>query len=124
MLIGIVSVYEEHVSSHSTGFVWFLIFARGRIGMDFLDGIFLLPSGLMQMTLKKKVCVTREQNTRKELAFLALIFIFALVIWILGRNGNTSTAKKTKKEEKGTGKGKLSKQVRKEADGECFYWHF
>ena len=62
--------------------------------------------------------------SEEELAFLALIFIFALVIWMLGRNGNTSTAKKTKKEEKGTGKGKLSKQVRKEADGECFYWHF
>ena len=41
----------------------------------------------------------------EELAFLALIFIFALVIWMLGRNGKTSTAKKTKKEEKGTGKG-------------------
>ena len=47
----------------------------------------------------------RMAFSEEELAFLALIFIFALVIWMLGRNGNTSTAKKTKKEEKGTGKG-------------------
>ena len=62
----------------------------------------------MQMTLKKKSL----RNTRTkheewmafsdvELAFLALIFIFASVILMLGRNNNTSTAKKTKKEEKG-----------------------
>ena len=47
-----------------------------------------------------------------ELVFLALIFIFALVFLMLGRNNNTSTAKNTKENRKGkdTRGQKLSKQ--------------
>ena len=68
--------------------------------------------------------------SEEELAILALIFIFALVIWMLGRNGKTSTAKKEERDRQRDTRGqKLSKQVLKEADGECFYyqcwsWHF
>ena len=36
-----------------------------------------------------------------ELIFLALIFIFTLVVLLLGRRNNTSTAKNTKKKRNG-----------------------